>query len=335
MTALECTYRPPDSVPRNDYDVTNDLNAWLRDVPDHATISVPAGDPYVCNEPVRLKGRTGIRFDPDGPLQIRRTGESDDRNRSHFSVEGCVACDVAVEVWGTYDGGADGRYVAAREAQHGIAVLGSAFVAIRGSVVGVYGDGLYVGQTSDRNPSKVVRASKLWVERVGRQGVSFTSAEDATIEESVIGDVRRTVWDLEPSGSQPDLQGWHVDVAAMRNCIIGAHRLNTMSVTGAVSNAVMTGCWSVSRPLFARVRKHPSWGHRPSDIAITKHQGHGQAKTAEQCVVWASAMDGLTVVGNDQDCTADRNMWFVYAQAVKDAIVAYNTGENLVGQVRT
>jgi polygalacturonase len=95
-------------------------------------------------------------------------------------------------------GSAKGAYVADLEGQHGFDVRGTKGITLENvTVTDTYGDLLYLGPgASGWGRDAVVRNSHF--ERSGRQGIAITGFEDVLVEDSYIGEVGRTIIDIEP-----------------------------------------------------------------------------------------------------------------------------------------
>lgn len=325
----DCFYEPPATIDRTGTrDVVAELEDWLADVPDKATVRFPAGATYLCEAaPFRVRRRVGLEL---AGLRIA-AGEARDDRKGHVLIESSAAIHLRdCHITGPHPNpGVNGEYVKPLEAQHGFHVLGSAFVALdHCSSFNTYGDALYIGQDKDRNPSQVVRVSGCWLGSTGRQGVAIADARDVILEHNVIGDTRRSTFDLEPAG-----EWWSVRDVKIRRNVVGAGRLNFVSVTGAVSDVEISDNHAPHRDLVARIRKNDKYGWRPNAVNLERNRSDTVCDSGFGAVMWGSACDRLTIVDNHQDGDPRKKLAFARLQSVKNWTVEGNTGAGITREV--
>ena len=193
-------------------DVTDALNAYLASVPNGSVVSLPAGARYRVEGVVRILERSNFTIEGNGarifattdgsgvvpPADIRHLWP---RQRSHVEIRdgsNIVIRNLSVRGANPNAGSAKGAYVADLEGQHGFDVRGTKGITLENvTVTDTYGDLLYLGPgASGWGRDAVVRNSHF--ERSGRQGIAITGFEDVLVEGSYIGEVGRTIIDIEP-----------------------------------------------------------------------------------------------------------------------------------------
>lgn len=207
-------YSPPADIDATGVaDVTEELNRFFESVPQNATVRFPAGAQYRMEGMLILKDRHGLTIDGNGARLFATTDGSSTtpvesygflwpRSRQHVLFEGgsdIVVRDLTIVGAHPNAGSAQGAYIAALEGQHGFkfaGVDGAELVRVR--VTDVYGDFIYLGARAG-TWSRDIHVSDSFFERNGRQGIAITAAEDVLIERSHIGEVARSIIDLEPN----------------------------------------------------------------------------------------------------------------------------------------
>jgi len=100
--------------------------------------------------------------------------------------------------------------------QHAFDIRGAQNVSLRDvEAYDVYGDFVYVGPTpsgwSDtRQDAKQVTVAGFNFERNGRQGIAVTAGDGVEIRDGYLGDVRRSLFDLEPNSSSGRAEGFSI-----------------------------------------------------------------------------------------------------------------------------
>jgi hypothetical protein len=225
--------RPPTSIDTTGTrDVTAELQAFLAKVPNHSTISFPAGAKYRAEGTLALRRKNDIVVEGNGATFFA-TKISDVRDKPQWVIDNLsniVFADMTIR--GTHPNGGqdDDAYVAAREAQHGVLVQGGERIELRNlKISDVFGDFIYVG----RSPAPTFgHPENVWIHdnvmrRNGRQGISVTDATNVVIERNNIADTRRATFDFEP------LDNWSVQNVWLRNNTVGPGRLMFVAGHGA------------------------------------------------------------------------------------------------------
>jgi hypothetical protein len=161
---------------------------------------------------VRIIGKNDLTIEGNGALIFAETdGRSvnppDDlrhlwpRQRSHVEIKGgsnIVIRNLIIRGANPNAGSAEGAYVEALEGQHGFDVRGTKGITLENvTVTDTYGDFLYLGPGSTGwGSNAIIRRAHL--ERSGRQGIAITGFEGVLVEDSHIGEVGRTIIDIEP-----------------------------------------------------------------------------------------------------------------------------------------
>jgi hypothetical protein len=203
---------PPASIAADlSRDVTVELNAWLADVPNGATIEFPAGARYRIDDTVLIEGKEDLTIDGKGVFfQCFDPGEDHEkktsyggwkrtRSKAHIRITKCKRIQVRdIEVHGAHpDPGRKGTYDDNREAQHGFDLVHLEDCKLENvNVHDVYGDCVYIS-----NATRVVVADST-LKRCGRQGIAVGTANDVLIEDNEIADSRRGIIDVEPYGER-------------------------------------------------------------------------------------------------------------------------------------
>ncbi len=202
---------PPPTIPRDcSVSVTADLSAWLATVPDNVTIAFPANACYRIDETFIVRERTGLTFEGNDATFLAVTDGFEaipPRTRSHWRLlhsTAIVIRDLTVDGPNTA-----GIYNPELEAQHGFEVGGGVEVTISNvRVREVYGDSVNVarGVGSRAAPlppreSEDVLIEDSTLERIGRQGISITSARRVTVRGNTLIGASRSAIDIEPTSA--------------------------------------------------------------------------------------------------------------------------------------
>ena len=197
-------------------DVTDKLNQFFAGLPDSAYVRMPSGARYRAEGVVRVIGKTNLTIEGNGALIFADTDGSAvfppqdlkhlwPRSRSHLEIVGgsnIVIRDLAVRGANPNAGSAEGAYVEALEGQHGFDVRGvNGLLLERVTATDTYGDLLYISGIPNVGWSQNVRVTDSHFERSGRQGIAITGAQNVQILDSYLGEVGRTMIDLEPASA--------------------------------------------------------------------------------------------------------------------------------------
>lgn len=305
-------------------DVTAQLNAYLESVPDGSVIRFPDGALYRVEGVLQLVDRNNLTIEGNGATVFADTDGSGvtppekmghlwPRQRSHVAISGgsnIVIRDLIVRGANPNAGSAEGAYVASLEGQHGIDVHGVNGLTLENvTVTDTYGDFLYLSpdySTSTWAKNIVVRNSHF--ERSGRQGVAIVGAEDVLIETSYIGEVGRTMLDIEPLGP-----AWGAHRITFQNNTFGPCRHLLLSSGGGgpnVQDIALIGNQLVGMGL--KIKAIPSDGSRRSGYRIIDNTSDVPVGLPVPALkfYWA---DGIEVRGNHQLMAVLRDMTGVYA----------------------
>lgn len=215
-------FTPPATVDASgETDVTAALNQFFASVTQTSAVGVvrmPVGARYRAEGVVRLMGKTNLTIEGNGTLIFAETDGNGvtppedlkhlwPRQRSHLEISGgsnIVIRDLVVRGANPNAGAEEGAYVVTLEGQHGFDVRGVDGLLLDGvTVTDTYGDLLYIsGNPALDRWSRNVRVTNSHFERSGRQGIAITGAENVQVLNSFIGDVGRTVIDLEPAAAR-------------------------------------------------------------------------------------------------------------------------------------
>jgi hypothetical protein len=229
------TVRVPQSIDASgNHDVTQQLNAFLAQVPDNSVVAFPTNGRFRIDDVVSLSSKTNVTLEGNGSTLFASTQGY--RERNLLTVNG--GSDLTIRdfhlVGAHPDAGADGTYVSTLEGQHGIRLLGPQRVLIENNTIkNVYGDFVYLScdlrkkLPTWREPSRDVTIRDNQLSSNGRQGVSFINADRVLVQNNVIDDVKRTVFDFEPTTSSALVQNVTIDHNA-----VGDHHLNFVSGGG-------------------------------------------------------------------------------------------------------
>lgn len=194
-------------------DVTEELNQYLASVPAGSVVRLPAGARYRAEGVVRILRKNDLTIEGNGALIFATTNGSSitppedlkhlwPRQRSHVEIMASsyiVIRDLKVR-GANPDAGADaGAFHVELEGQHGFDVRGvDGLLLERVTVTDTYGDLLYLGNKPGLGWSSNIIVRHSHFERSGRQGIAITGAQNVEITDSYVGEVGRSVIDLEP-----------------------------------------------------------------------------------------------------------------------------------------
>lgn len=213
-------------------DVTADLLAWFKTVPDGSTLRFARNGCYRVDGSLVVRNRNRLVFEgnhatfrafTDGSelidaQKIRTRSMWDLQNSSYITLRNTVVIGANPQA-----GLHDAAYRPKFEAQHGFVVHNvQTAVLDRVEAYDVYGDFVYVG-TNSRNVT--VRDSKF--ARNGRQGWTINGT-NVLFERNSITDTRRATIDMEPA-----LPTWVARNVTIRNNTVGRGRLYFLASVGA------------------------------------------------------------------------------------------------------
>lgn len=314
-------------------DVTEELNAYLAGIPDGSTVTFPAGAVYRAEGIVLLIEKTNLTIEGNGALIFARTDGSGapppngfargwPRSRSHVEIvrgSGIVIRNLQVKGANPNAGSEDGAYVAAFEGQHGFDVRGvSDLVLDQVTVTDTYGDLIYIsgrgGVWSDN-----VRVTNSHLERSGRQGVTLVGARNVQILDSYIGEISRSVIDIEPATDTAGAENILIQRNAFGPC---RHLLLTAGGGGPNVNDISF----VENRLIGiglKVRVFAQDGARRSNFRIINNVSETTLGLPVAALRFGR-VDGIEVRGNYQEMNPNRDMTAVTTCLSSDVIVRRN-----------
>lgn len=319
-------------------DVTAALNQFLRSVPDNSIICFPANARYRIEGTLLLENRHGLTIEGNGVTFFAKTDGSGvtpprmlahkwPRSRQHWLFVGgsnIVIRNLTVVGANPHAGSAKGAYVAKLEGQHGFRFVGVQGVELnRVTVTDVYGDLLYLGRSGGQW-SRSIHVHDSHFERSGRQGIAITGAEDVLIENSYIGEVGRSIIDLEPNSVKDGARK-----ITFRNNTFGPCRHLFLASGGPGPNV---GDVTLEESKLAGMRMtivvRASDGARRGPIRILNNVSDTTVGTSPMRFV---RIDGLEVRGNVQPMAELRRKTGVHVSESCDIVVQEN---DFAGAVR-
>lgn len=312
-------------------DVSDQLNAFFRQLPDNRRVVLRAGGTYRIEKAVVIQGKRDLLLDGNGAKSITTT--RGDRVRQHWRFLGgerLVVRNLTVVGANPNAGTSEAAGVRELEAQHGFNFAGSHGVELDGvTVTDVYGDFVYLGWDSGNGRwTEDVHIHDSTFLRNGRQGMAFTGARRVRVEGNRIGETRRATFDLEPNGG-----GTGVEDVVIENNDVGAGRLNFIAAVGvgpvnriAVRNNRLTGR-AMNSTIGSTTERRRDW-QVTGNVSDSSYGNPGGGIMAFRLI------DRLVVSGNVQRAQAGRNMYLVDTNRVCGVRVSRNTVSNGAGQHR-
>lgn len=212
---------PPHEVPAAipadcSADVTDRLSGWLSSVPDGSVVALSPKGCYRLDGTLLLSDRRNLLIDGKGATLKAMT--DGDQKRAHVKLVGGSNLTVRhLRVVGANTRGGEGGYVPERAFQHGFSFLGVNGGYLDGaSGSDVYGDFVYIGPgaavpDTPKAPSRNITVANSHFVRSGRQGIAITSADDVLVTGNAIGDVPRSMFDLETN--KPDQSARRIEIS--------------------------------------------------------------------------------------------------------------------------
>lgn len=286
-------------APRDGTEASTAILEQIAAAPDGSTIRFPAGR-YRVDRPLVVSGRRGLRIEgpgPDEPAVFYATTPTPQQlvdvvvdgtwphgyprqghrsSRKHWSFQNCSDVEVRhLRVEGTNvtpdqrDG--YGAYAPPFEAEHAFETRACQDVLIEDCLAdAVWGDGLYLGQGTERGASRGVVVRRLRVDRTGRQGIALAGVIGCLIEDTDILHARRSGFDLEPTG-----EWWVVRDVEIRGCFTRQlHVAFAAMGRGDVSGIHIHHCRTAAggRVVASGLEHHQRTGHRRADWRIEDNQ---------------------------------------------------------------
>ena len=192
-------------------DVTVALQSWINRKPDGSVLKFGAQTCYRIDKTVFVQNKHHLRIEGNGAtLKAVLLG---DRNRAQLVLQGGSDLTVhnLVIRGANFDGGKRNGYHPDLEAQHAFSVSGASDVVLDDvQAYDLYGDFVYIGSGTRGETSRNVTVSNSEFSRSGRQGISITNAVDVTIKGNKIGEVPRSLFDIEPNVPTQQARSIHI-----------------------------------------------------------------------------------------------------------------------------
>lgn len=327
-------FAPPASIDASGVtDVTAALNQFLASVPESSVVTLPAGALYRAEGVVRLIGKTNLTIEGNGTLIFAETDGSDvtppvdlkhlwPRARSHVEISGgnnIVIRNLVVRGANPNAGSEQGAYVSDLEGQHGFDVRGvNGLLLDRVTVTDTYGDLLYFGGLQGEG-SHDIRVTNSHFERSGRQGIAITGAENVLIEDSYVGEVARSIIDLEPNSASG--RAWNI---VLRGNTFGPCRHLLLSAGGrgsGVGEVELSD--NVLQGMQLKVRAFAPEGMRRGPFRVIGNVSDTRLGTPVAALRFVR-IDGVEVRDNVQPMVIARSMTGVSAVESCDVVVQEN-----------
>jgi hypothetical protein len=228
----------PRSIPSDgSRNVTKRLQRFIRSVPDNSRIVFKRHGVYRIDGTITIAHRTDLVFAGRGAELKAVVWKGTSRTRSQVRFVGggnLIIRKLRVRGANPFAGNDDERaYNSAYEAQHGFEILGvQGMLLDRVRATDTWGDFIYIGPENPSEgvfiPSRDVTVQNSQFARNGRQGICICSGEDILIENNRLRDMRRAVFDIEPTAS-----GWPVHRVSIVGNRTSNHRLLWLANAGA------------------------------------------------------------------------------------------------------
>ena len=315
----------PASIPADcSRDVTAELLAWIRSVPNGSTLQFTPNGCYRVDGTLLVRYRSNLTFEGNHATFRAFTSGSElgDRTRVRTRAMWQIADSRQMTVRNTvviganpYAGRGDRAYQARFEAQHAYLVQDTDGMLLdRVEAYDVYGDFVYVGTES----TDVTVQNSTFL-RNGRQGWTINGT-DVLFQHNSIGETRRATIDMEPARGT-----WVARNITIKNNTIGKGRLYFYASVGAsatIDNVNIIGNRLVGRAMSMYV--NPPQGTRSNyriigNVADTEISEQGGAAMGFRNIV------NLEVRGNVQKVQGGRGISGVSLRNCTNVVVADNT----------
>ena len=323
----------PTSIPANcSRDVTADLLAWIKSVPNGSTLTFTPNGCYRVDRPLLIRDRTGLTFEGNHATFRAFTDGTelgsaiDARNRAMWEIAGGRAMTIRNTVVvgaNPYAGRGDRAYRAAFEAQHAYLIQNTHGMLLdHVEAYDVYGDFVYVGT----NSSDVTVQNSTFL-RNGRQGWTINGT-NVLFQRNVIGETRRATIDMEPARST-----WVARNVTIRDNTVGKGRLYFFASVGAaatIDNVTIAGNHLVGKDLSIYV--DPPKGTRSNYHVIDNASDTVTSKQNGAAFGFRDIVN-LEVRGNVQPVQAGRGISGVSIRNCAHVSVTGNTFRRAKGPV--
>ena len=193
-------------------DVTGPLQVWINRQPDGSLLALGAHSCYQIDGTLFVREKHHVRIEGNGA--VLKAYSLGDRNRGQLVLQG--GSDITVHnlvVRGANPAAGANRsaYQPELEAQHAFSVSGATDIVLDDvQAYDVYGDFVYIGSGPRGEASRNVTVSNSQFSRSGRQGISVTNGVNVTIKGNKIGEVARSLFDIEPNDPAQQARSIHI-----------------------------------------------------------------------------------------------------------------------------
>ena len=315
------------------WDVTTQLNEYFESVPDGSVVSLPPGAKYRVEGVLRLMEKRNLTIEGNGALIFAETdghavtppGDLKHlwpRARSHVEVNGgsnIVIKNLLVRGANPNAGAAEGAYVVSLEGQHGFDVRGvDGLLLDNVSATDTYGDLVYISGKAGEW-SRNVRVTNSHFERSWRQGIAITGGKGVQVLDSYIGDIARTVIDLEPASAGAGA----INILFQRNTFGPCRHLLLNSGGGGPNVSAISFVANHLVAIGLKIRVAAADGSRRSNYRILDNVSDVPLGLPEAAMRFMR-VDGIEVRGNYQAMVPRREMAAVWSCASTEALVRGN-----------
>jgi hypothetical protein len=229
--------RVPRSIPSDgSRDVTKRLQRFISTVPDHSRIVFARRGVYRIEGTVEIRHRNDLVFAGRSAKLKATVWKGTSRTRSQLSFTGgsdLIIRGLTVVGANPYAGMGDLAYNPLYEAQHAFNILGvQGMLLDRVRAYDTWGDFIYIGPENPSQgvfvPSRHVTVRDSRFARSGRMGICVCAGEDILIENNKLRNLRRSVFDIEPTSSL-----WQVHRVSIVRNTTSNHRLHWLANAGS------------------------------------------------------------------------------------------------------
>jgi hypothetical protein len=202
--------RVPRSIPSDgSRNVTKRLTRFISRVPDHSRIVFARRGVYRIEGTVEIRHRSDLVFAGRGAKLKATAWKGTSRTRSQLRFVGganLIIRGLTVVGANPYAGTSDLAYNPLYEAQHAFDLLGVQGMLLDNvRAYDTWGDFVYIGPENPSQgvfvPSRDVTVQDSRFARSGRMGICICAGEDIEIINNTLKNLRRSVFDIEPTSS--------------------------------------------------------------------------------------------------------------------------------------
>lgn len=305
-------------------DVTTEILAWVRSVPNGSTLQFTPNACYRVDGTLLIRYRSDLTFEgnhatfravTDGSELVDRTLM---RTRAMWQIADSrrmTLRNMVVNGANPYAGRGDRAYQPKFEAQHAYLVQDTQGMLLdKVEAYDVYGDFVYVGT----NSTDVTVQHSTFL-RNGRQGWTINGT-NILFQNNSIGETRRATIDMEPA-----LASWVARNVTIRNNTIGQGRLYFFASVGAaatIDNVNIIGNQLVGRPMTMYV--NPPSGTRSNYRIIGNTTDKWVSDKGSAAMIFRNIVN-LEVRGNVQKMQGGLGISGVSLRNCSNVVVADNT----------